>query len=698
MANQIQIRRGTALEWTTANPILAQGEEGYELDTGKLKIGDGILNWVSLSYFSSGGGGGGIWGSITGTLSSQTDLQSALNAKESSISATTSADYYRGDKTFQPLNKDAVGLGNVDNTSDSAKPVSSAQLMALNNKQDTLVSATNIKTVNGTSLLGSGNLVISGGVTDHTLLTNIGTNTHAQIDTHIASTINPHSVTKAQVGLSNVPNLDTSTTSNITDSTNKRFVTDAQQTVISSTSGTNTGDQNLSGLELISNKATNLTSPDNIKYPTTQAVATGLSGKQDTLVSATNIKTLNGSSLLGSGNIVLSATSAWGGITGTLSDQTDLQAALNAKESALTFSTGLTRAVNTVTSNLSVGKSGGQSAIGGSASGENLTLSSTSNATKGKIIFGSSAYDESNDRLGVGLNNPTSKLSLLDIALAGSGSLAGSVLGMQQTWNTAGAPTAISLSVTDTTSSASSLLMDLRLNGSSKFTVNKDGRLTLYGGIQMFGGIFNPGTNGVMFLSATDNGITSSSFGRGWIMYANVRAQAIYAYNLLSGDTQNATSGEQGGISLSYLFSPGGAYSTTNNAIKIANTITNSGGETGITRGLYIAPTLNTPFDYRAIEITGGAIQIFSTMTASGTTGNQTINKITGSVNIAAAGTTVTVTNSYVTTSSIVLAVLRTNDSTAVLKNVVPSAGSFTINLQASATAEVSIGFIVFNK
>jgi hypothetical protein len=45
-----------------------------------------------------------------------------------------------------------------------------------------------------------------GGTSDHTLLTNIGTTTHAQLDAHVASTANPHGVTKAQVGLSDVDN------------------------------------------------------------------------------------------------------------------------------------------------------------------------------------------------------------------------------------------------------------------------------------------------------------------------------------------------------------------------------------------------------------------------------------------------------------------------------------------------------------
>jgi hypothetical protein len=88
-----------------------------------------------------GGGGGGTWGSITGTLSDQTDLQSALDAKEDTITATTSADYYRGDKTFATLDKAAVGLSNVDNTSDADKPVSTATQTALDAKQATITGA-----------------------------------------------------------------------------------------------------------------------------------------------------------------------------------------------------------------------------------------------------------------------------------------------------------------------------------------------------------------------------------------------------------------------------------------------------------------------------------------------------------------------------------------------------------------------------
>lgn len=53
------------------------------------------------------------------------------------------------------------------------------------------------------------------------------------------------------------------------------------------------------------------------------------------------------------------------------------------------------------------GRSGGQVANGGTAASENLTLVSTANATKGKILFGASGYDEVNDRLGIGTASPS---------------------------------------------------------------------------------------------------------------------------------------------------------------------------------------------------------------------------------------------------------------------------------------------------
>ena len=55
----IKLRRGTASEWTTADPILAAGEMGIETDTRKFKFGDGATNWNTLPYASTGGGGTG---------------------------------------------------------------------------------------------------------------------------------------------------------------------------------------------------------------------------------------------------------------------------------------------------------------------------------------------------------------------------------------------------------------------------------------------------------------------------------------------------------------------------------------------------------------------------------------------------------------------------------------------------------------
>jgi len=53
MATRMQQRRGTAAQWTAADPILAAGEIGFETDTSQFKMGDGVNAWSTLSYFKN---------------------------------------------------------------------------------------------------------------------------------------------------------------------------------------------------------------------------------------------------------------------------------------------------------------------------------------------------------------------------------------------------------------------------------------------------------------------------------------------------------------------------------------------------------------------------------------------------------------------------------------------------------------------
>jgi hypothetical protein len=230
------------------------------------------------------------------------------------------------------LVKGDVGLGNVDNTADADKPISSATQSALNAKQATLVSGTNIKTINGEALLGSGNITISGGggisdgdkgditvsasgatwtidngvVNNDKIATGIdaakladGTVSNAEfqylngvtsaIQTQLDAKVDENAAitgaTKTKItydakGL--VTAGSDATTADIADSTDKRYVTDAQLTVIGNTSGTNSGDNatnsQYSGLaaskEDVANKSTSVTTDQasNTKYPSVKAV------------------------------------------------------------------------------------------------------------------------------------------------------------------------------------------------------------------------------------------------------------------------------------------------------------------------------------------------------------------------------------------------------------------------------------------
>lgn len=53
MATTFLLRRGTAIDWATKNPLLRDGEMGLESNSGKYKIGDGYQRWNDLPYFTN---------------------------------------------------------------------------------------------------------------------------------------------------------------------------------------------------------------------------------------------------------------------------------------------------------------------------------------------------------------------------------------------------------------------------------------------------------------------------------------------------------------------------------------------------------------------------------------------------------------------------------------------------------------------
>jgi hypothetical protein len=99
VVTQIQIRRGTAAQWTSANPTLASGEFGYESDTGKFKIGNGSTAWTSLSYQGAG--------TVT-SITAGTGLSGGAITTSGTIAIDSTVATLTGTQTL--TNKTATGL------------------------------------------------------------------------------------------------------------------------------------------------------------------------------------------------------------------------------------------------------------------------------------------------------------------------------------------------------------------------------------------------------------------------------------------------------------------------------------------------------------------------------------------------------------------------------------------------------------
>lgn len=216
-----------------------------------------------------------------------------------------------------------------------------------------------------------------------------------------------------------------------------------------------------------------------------------------------------------------------------------------------------------------------------------------------------------------------------------------------------------------TGSYTSARLLSIRSAGAEKFGVDGAGRISLYG-------IVTPAVDNSYTLGAT-----SFAFSK---VFTNLIAGSSGATRIdISASNPNTYTPGAGSFTGAHQFMWAGSAPTGDQPTLMMASFHDAGG----TARLQVQYSGKLVFD----------------STTAGSAGAVTIDKPSGRPIIAAAASSVVVTNKWVSATSIVYAVLQAADATCTqVSSVVPGAGTFTINVNAACTAQTRVGFVVFNQ
>jgi hypothetical protein len=88
VATKIQIRRDSLANWTSNDPILSNGEISFVTDLNRIKVGDGVSNWLDLGYLEADAYGGSV---IMGVDTEGSYVETVISGDGISVSGADAA-------------------------------------------------------------------------------------------------------------------------------------------------------------------------------------------------------------------------------------------------------------------------------------------------------------------------------------------------------------------------------------------------------------------------------------------------------------------------------------------------------------------------------------------------------------------------------------------------------------------------------
>lgn len=195
MAVRQQQRRGTAAQWTSANPILSAGEIGFEVDTNKFKIGDGINRWDTLTYFTADAAGAiqDLIDGAPGILDTLNELAAAIGDDANFFTTVTS--------DIATAKSEAISTASTDATTKAATAKSEAISTAA---ADATTKANNAKSGAEATAASALSAHESDTTNIHGIADTSALATKTYADSAVSTAVS--ALTKSSVGLANVDN------------------------------------------------------------------------------------------------------------------------------------------------------------------------------------------------------------------------------------------------------------------------------------------------------------------------------------------------------------------------------------------------------------------------------------------------------------------------------------------------------------